>query len=151
VIKAPIHYQPTANATAQSDIEGRIETGSSTVPSLSQRGHVGVILDKYRGGRDRLKPARQVELGPSFDLMGSANLAAFPIYRSAKTDAYRLQFAPAQQFGKGRFDLLADALRSFFHIDVKPPALDYVTGFVAGHQLELRSANLDPGKKLHQN
>jgi hypothetical protein len=78
-----------------------------------------------------------------------ANLPCLPIHWSAKTHADSSRCAPGQQFRQRLFNLPPDALRCSFNFDRELSALHDFARLITDDKLELRSANLNPGKELH--
>src|SRR2546425_97514 len=91
VINAPGRNETTSNATPKRDVKDRIKTSARAASGFSERRHIGVVLDANWRLYQIAQPITELEIGPPFHMMGTANLSGFPIDRSAETDSHRSQ------------------------------------------------------------
>jgi len=90
-----------------------------------------------------MEPARQVELGPPFDLVRSTDPARLPIDWPAEPHADSLERLETPEFSQGGCDLFTNAGGAPLWIDRKLPSLSYFAFRVAKHELQLRAANFN--------
>src|SRR5205807_733278 len=135
MVNLSIHDQTTAHTAAERNIKCRIISLAGTLERLTQRRDVRVVIHAHGHPRKGLQPSREVEFGPTFNLMRATDFAGFPIDRSSKTDAKRSRFMLGNQFRKTLFDLAANAGRARIASHDKLAAIMNVAMGIAGHEL----------------
>ena len=111
VVNFSICHEAAANPAAESHVKYGVQTLSSAMTSFTQRRHVCIVVDSCWNTGNLTEPCPQLKIGPTLDLMGTADLADVPIDWPSKTDTNSGDVGLCQQRRQCLFDLLPDALR----------------------------------------
>src|SRR5438094_7611667 len=111
VINAPGRNETTSNAASERDVKCWVKIGAGAASGFSERRHIGVVFDANWRLYQIAQPITELEIGPPFHVMGTADFSGFPIDRSAETDSHRSQRCLRHQFSHCRRDLLANPCR----------------------------------------
>ena len=89
VIKTTIHDHAAAHTAAHVNPEDAPKPLPCSPESLSEGGHIGIVLHGNRHSGEFANPVSQRKIMPAGHLMRATNLAGIRVYRSAKTHAHR--------------------------------------------------------------
>ena len=138
--------QPAAHAAACRHIENRIASAPRTVQSLTQRGHVAIVLHEHGHPGQIAQPLRQRKIIPASEMVGLHDLPRAPIDRPAVAHANRLWRPLRQKLRQCPRDALANALRAAIILHRETPPLQDHAVASADDQLQFRATDLDGEK-----
>ena len=143
VVDAATDHQPAADTAAQGHVEDWIGSLAGTQHSFAQSGDVRIVVGEDGCVRQAEKPAGQIEVRPSLDLVGAGDPTGVPIDRATEADPDGIDAL----LGPDSRDRLRDSPTNAFcgrlggDIEPEPPENGSV-GF-AQNELELGAADFD--------
>ena len=143
VVDGLIYDETTTDAAAHRDVEDRIVSASGPKGGFGERGGIGIVIHAHKALHQRLKPLREIEIGPALHLVGAADAAGASIHRAAESHPGTGE-GVAGPFPEGGLDLLANAGTAPGGIHCEPLAVEDATVAIANDQLQLGAADFDP-------